>query len=203
MKKYKKIYNVSTSKNKDIKEIVEKRYNILIGLILVIMIVLAVNLFIVQVIDHELYVSKVEQLSQNIVTSTSTPRGRIYDRYGRVIVDNKAVKVIYYKKPSGVTTKEEIQVAYKVAEMISLDYKKLDEDDLKKFWVLNNSELAKEKITEEEWQLLDERKLTSADIEDLKIKRVTEEELDSFNKTDRLAAYIYYLMNVGYSFDEK
>ena len=203
MKKYKKIYNVSTSKNKDIKEIVEKRYNILIGLILVIMIVLAVNLFIVQVIEHELYVSKVEQLSQNIVTSTSTPRGRIYDRYGRVIVDNKAVKVIYYKKPSGVTTKEEIQVAYKVAEMISLDYKKLDEDDLKKFWVLNNSELAKEKITEEEWQLLDERKLTSADIEDLKIKRVTEEELDSFNKTDRLAAYIYYLMNVGYSFDEK
>ena len=203
MKKYKKIYNVSTNRNKDIKEIVEKRYNILIGLILVIMIVLAVNLFIVQVIDHELYVSKVEQLSQNIVTSLSTPRGRIYDRYGRVIVDNEAVKVIYYKKPSGVTTKEEIEVAYKVAEMISLDYEELDEDDLKKFWVLNNSELAKEKITEEEWQLLDERKLTSYDIEELKIERVTEEELDSFDKTDKLAAYIYYLMNVGYSFDEK
>ena len=125
MKKYKKIYNVSYIKNKDIKETVEKRYSILIGLIIVIMVVLATNLFIVQVIKHDFYVNKVSQLKQNIVTSTSTPRGRIYDRNGKIIVDNKAVKVIYYKKPSGVTTKEEIEVAYKVANMITLDYKNL------------------------------------------------------------------------------
>ncbi len=202
-KKYKKIYNISINKNKDIKEIVEKRYNILIGLILVIMIVLGVNLFIVQIINHDFYINKVEQLRQNIVISASTPRGRIYDRNGKIIVDNKAVKVIYYKKPSGVTTKEEIATAYKVAEMITLDYSKLDDDDLRKFWVLNNSELANNKITAEEWQLLDERKLTSEDIENLKIARVTNEELANYTTQDYLAAYIYYLMNVGYSFDEK
>ncbi len=202
-KKYKKIYNISINKNKDIKEIVEKRYYILIGLILVIMIVLGVNLFIVQIINHDFYINKVEQLRQNIVTSASTPRGRIYDRNGKIIVDNKAVKVIYYKKPSGVTTKEEIATAYKVAEMITLDYSKLDDDDLRKFWVLNNSELANNKITAEEWQLLDERKLTSEDIENLKIARVTNEELANYTTQDYLAAYIYYLMNVGYSFDEK
>ena len=203
MKKYKKIYNVSYIKNKDIKETVEKRYSILIGLIIVIMVVLATNLFIVQVIKHDFYVNKVSQLKQNIVTSTSTPRGRIYDRNGKIIVDNKAVKVIYYKKPSGVTTKEEIEVAYKVANMITLDYKNLTENNLRKFWVLNNSDLAKEKITAEEWQLLDERKLTSNDIENLKIERVSEEDLASYDKTDKTAAYIYFLMNKGYSFDEK
>ena len=203
MKKYKKIYNVSYIKNKDIKETVEKRYSILIGLIIVIMVVLATNLFIVQVIKHDFYVNKVSQLKQNIVTSTSTPRGRIYDRNGKIIVDNKAVKVIYYKKPSGVTTKEEIEVAYKVANMITLDYKNLTENNLRKFWVLNNSDLAKEKITAEEWQLLDERKLTSNDIENLKIERVSEEDLASYDKTDKAAAYIYFLMNKGYSFDEK
>ena len=203
MKKYKKIYNVSYIKNKDIKETVEKRYSILIGLIIVIVVILATNLFIVQVIKHDFYVNKVSQLKQNIVTSTSTPRGRIYDRNGKIIVDNKAVKVIYYKKPSGVTTKEEIEVAYKVANMITLDYKNLTENNLRKFWVLNNSDLAKEKITAEEWQLLDERKLTSNDIENLKIKRVSEEDLASYDKTDKTAAYIYFLMNKGYSFDEK
>ena len=203
MKKYKKIYNVSYIKNKDIKETVEKRYSILIGLIIVIMVILATNLFIVQVIKHDFYVNKVSQLKQNIVTSTSTPRGRIYDRNGKIIVDNKAVKVIYYKKPSGVTTKEEIEVAYKVANMITLDYKNLTENNLRKFWVLNNSDLAKEKITAEEWQLLDERKLTSNDIESLKIERVSEEDLASYDKTDKTAAYIYFLMNKGYSFDEK
>ena len=134
MKKYKKIYNLST-KNKDIKETIEKRYNILIIVIILIMIVLSVNLFILQVVKHEFYVKKVLQLSQNLVTSTSTPRGRIYDRNGEIIVDNEAVKVIYYKKPSGVTTSDEIEIAYKVADMISIDYKQLSSDNLKKFWM--------------------------------------------------------------------
>ena len=200
MKKYKKIYNLSI-KNKDIKETVEKRYNILIIVICVIMIFLSVNLFIIQVVKHEFYVEKVEKLSQNIVTSTSTPRGRIYDRNGKIIVDNEAVKVIYYKKPSGITTKEEIELAYKVADMISLDYK-LSEKELKKFWILNNKEEANKLITDEEWQLLEERKLTDDDIENLKLERI-DEQLNDLEEKDRKAAYIYYLMNQGYSYDEK
>lgn len=202
-KRYKKIYNISNTKNKDIKETVEKRYNILIIAIIFIMIVLGTNLFYVQIIKHDYYVNKVEQLSQNILTSTSTPRGRIYDRNGKVIVDNEAVKVIYYKKPSGVTTSEEIQTAYKVAEMITLDYNKISDKNLRKFWILNNKELADAKITEEEWKLLEERKLSSTDIENLKIERITEEELEQLDSTDKLAAYIYSLMNIGYSYDEK
>ena len=136
-KRYKKIYNVSNTKNKHIKETIEKRYNILIIAIIFIMIVLGINLFYVQIIKGDYYVHKVEQLSQNILTSTSTPRGRIYDRNGNVIVDNEAVKVIYYKKPSGVTTNEEIKTAYKVAEMISLDYNEISDKNLRKFWILN------------------------------------------------------------------
>lgn len=202
-KRYKKIYNVSNIKNKDIKETVEKRYNILIIAIIFIMVVLSINLFYVQIVKHNYYVNKVEQLSQNILTSTSTPRGRIYDRNGKVIVDNEAVKVIYYKKPAKVTTAEEIKTAYKVAEMITLDYNKLSDKNLRKFWILNNKELADAKITSEEWLKLEERKLSSTDIENLKIERVTLEELAQLDSTDRLAAYIYYLMNVGYSFDEK
>ena len=201
--KYKKIYNISSIKNKDIKEIVEKRYNILIIIIIVIMLILGINLFVVQVLRHDYYINKVAQLSQNFVTSTSTPRGRIYDRNGEVIVDNEAVKVIFYKKPANITTKDEIATAYKAAELISLDYDKLSKDNLKKFWVLNNQELAKQKITAEEWIMLDERKLTSSDIENLKIERVTDSELATFGEEDKLAAYIYYLMNVGYSYDEK
>ncbi len=200
MKKYKKIYNLSI-KNKDIKETVEKRYNILIIVICVIMIFLSVNLFIIQVVKHEFYVEKVEKLSQNIVTSTSTPRGRIYDRNGKIIVDNEAVKVIYYKKQNGITTKEEIELAYKVADMISLDYK-LNEKELKKFWILNNKEEANRLISDEEWQLLEERKLTDTDIENLKLERI-DEQLDNLEEKDKKAAYIYYLMNKGYSYDEK
>lgn len=201
MKKYKKIYNVSV-KSKDIKETIEKRYNILIIIICIIMIILGINLFIVQILKHDYYLKKVEQLSQNIVTSTSTPRGRIYDRNGEIIVDNEAVKVIFYKKSSGITTKEEIEIAYKVAQMIEVDYENLSETNLKKFWILNNKEESDKLITSEEWQQLEERKITSSDIENLKIERI-DEQLNDYEEIDLKSAYIYYLMNVGYSYDEK
>jgi len=203
MKKYyKKIYNVNTIKNKELKEIVEKRYNILIILIIAVMVLLIGNLFVIQIIKNDYFVNKVEMLSQNLIYSNSTPRGRIYDRNGKIIVDNEAVKVIYYKKMSGVTTEEEIQMAYKVADLINLDYK-LSDNNLRKFWVKLNKEEAKNKITELEWQQYEERKLTLSDIEDLKLERITIEELNKLNDKDRLAAYIYYLMNQGYSYDEK
>ena len=201
-KRYKKIYNINTLKNKELKEIIEKRYNILIILIIVIMIILATNLFVIQVLKHDFYVNKVEQLSQNLVLSNSTPRGRIYDRNGNIIVDNEAVKVIYYKKQSGITTNEEIEIAYKVADLINLE-NKISDKNLRKFWIKINSEEAKNKITDEEWKMLEERKLTLTDIEEFKLQRITKEELNLLDGRDRLAAYIYYLMNVGYSYDEK
>lgn len=200
MKKYKKIYNV-TSKKRNIKDIIEKRYIIMIIIICIVMIVLGLNLFFIQVIKHDFYVNKVEQLNRNVIFSNSTPRGRIYDRNGKIIVDNESVKVIYYEKPNGVTTKEEIEVAYKVADMIEINYE-LEINDLKKFWILNNKEESNNLITLEEWRLLEERKLTNLDIENLKIERINDQ-LDEFTDKDKKAASIYYLMNVGYSYDEK
>lgn len=200
MKKYKKIYNVA-SKKRNIKDIIEKRYIIMIIIICIVMIVLGLNLFFIQVIKHDFYVNKVEQLNRNVIFSNSTPRGRIYDRNGKIIVDNESVKVIYYEKPNGVTTKEEIEVAYKVADMIEIDYE-LEINDLKKFWILNNKEESNNLITLEEWRLLEERKLTNLDIENLKIERINDQ-LDEFTDKDKKAASIYYLMNVGYSYDEK
>ena len=202
-KTYKKIYNVSSFKNKSIKKTIEKRYNILTILIFVIMFILTISLFNVQIVKNNYFISKVEQLNKTIITSSSTPRGRIYDRHGNIIVDNEAVKVIYYEKPNNVTIKEEIETSYKVATLIDVDYKKLTDYNLRKFFVLNNKDLSNSKITMEEWKLLEERKLTSADIESLKIERVTKKELDSMSVLDKEAAYIYYLMNIGYSYDEK
>lgn len=202
-RKYNRIYNYSSIKNRNLKEIVEKRYNILIIVIVVIMFVLISNLFFVQIIKHNYYVNKAEQLKTNYVYSKSTPRGRIYDRNGKLIVDNEAVKVVYYQKPSDVTTSKEIETSYKVAEIIDLDYTKLSKENLKKFWTKINKDKSKEKITDEEWIMLEERKITSSKIEKLKIDRVTDEELNKLTEKDKLAAYIYYLMNIGYSYDEK
>ena len=200
----KQSYNFNTYKeNKDIKIEIEKRYNILTFIIVLALLILVISLFVVQVAGQEKYSQKLENLTKTIIYGQSAPRGRIYDRNGKLIVDNIPSKVIYYKKPSGITTKKEIKTAYKLANMIALDSSKLNDYDFKNFWIKNHPKDANKKITDEEWQKLEERKLTSDDIYDLKIERVTEEDLSIYTDLDKKAAYIYTLMNTGYSYDEK
>lgn len=186
----------------NIKAIIEKRYNILIGIITVCIFILTIGLFQIQVIQYDKYAVKLEELSRKIVEGNTAPRGRIYDRNHVLIVDNEPKKVIYYKKPSGVSIKEEIELAYQVAEKIELE-NKLTNQNLKEFWVKQHPEKAKEKITKEEWRLLQERKLTASQIETYKVERITEDELNVYTEHDKKAAYIYTLMNKGYSYSEK
>lgn len=196
-------YNFNTYKeNKDIKAEIEKRYNILTFIIILALLILIIGLFFIQVVGHDKYTKELKVLTKKIVYGPSAPRGRIYDRNGKLIVDNTPSKVIYYKKPSKVTTKEEMEIAYKLADMIEID-NKLSDYDFKVFWIKNNKDKAKEKITKEEWKKKEERKLTSDDIYKLEIERVTEEDLAEYDDKDKKAAYIYTLMNTGYSYAEK
>ncbi len=200
----KQSYNFNTYReNKDIKVEIEKRYNILTFIVVLVLLILVSGLYMVQVVGKEKYQKELKNLTKKIVYGSSAPRGRIYDRNGKLIVDNSPSKVIYYKKPSNVTTKSEIEVAYKLAGMISIDFSKLSDNDFKEFWIKNNSKKADQKITSSEWKKLEERKLTSDDIYKLKIERVTDEDLSIYGDNDKKAAYIYALMNTGYSYEEK
>lgn len=187
----------------DITPVINKRYIILIIFIVLIFVLLGVSLYHVQIVDNDKHKEKLEELTQITFDGPTAARGRIYDRNGKVIVDNKAIKTISYKKKLGVTTKEEIKMAYKVAELLEVDYTRLNDYDLRNFWVINNPKKANEKITEKEWIKLDERKITLDEIEKLKLKRVTDKELSLYNDIDKEAAYIYYLMNNGYYYSEK
>ena len=181
---------------------IEKRYKLLIILIIFSIATLTGYLFYVQIIKNKYFKEKVEEATIKIVEGDTAPRGRIYDRFGRLIVDNKAVKVITYKK-IGLSTKQEIELSYKLGNILEIDYKKETEEDLKKFWIKQNIEKSKELITQEEYDELKERKITNDDIEKYKLERVPKEELEKYNEQDLEAAYIYKLMNTGYSYSEK
>ncbi len=137
-----------------------------------------------------------------IIKGNSAPRGRILDRNGNVLVDNVGVKEIVYTKIRGIKTEEEINIAYKLADNIDI-VNRIKIKDLKKFWMLLNKEKAKKLIKDEEYELQKERKLSSQEIEDLKYERINEKMLNELNDRDRKAAYIYKLMNTGYSYQEK
>ena len=189
--------------NKYLPDMIEKRYILITALILIFFSIISFRLFKLQILDNEKYIEKLSMSVEKTIESTSVPRGRIYDRNHNLLVDNEAIKTIYYKKVSGIKKEDEINLAYEVAKNIKIDYSKLTENKLREFWYLQNEKKGKEKITSEEWKKKTERKLTDKDIEKLILERITEEELNELNELDKESAYIYYLMNKGYSYAEK
>lgn len=200
-KKYKIKYNKSNSFLEKQGQI-EKRYKILIVVIIMLLSILAGYLFFVQIFRNDYFKQKVQKATVKIVLGDSAPRGRIYDRNGRLIVDNVPVKMITYKK-SGLSVSEEIDLAYKVGELIDVNFSKLSDYDLRCFWLKNNSSLARDFITDQEYKDFDERKIDIDTIEKYKLERIPSEFIDEYTSTDWEAAYIYKLMNDGYSYAEK
>ncbi len=149
--------------------------------------------------ERELYQKILLSKTNNYVYGSNAPRGRILDRNGVVLVDNRGVKTIYYSKLKGITVEEEINIAYKLAEILSI---KVNEDTYKDFWlILNNN--GNSLITSDEWQLYEERKLSSEELKELKLARIPEERINSFSMLDKKSATIYNLMNKGYSYQKK
>lgn len=200
VKNKKNIYKI---KKKNLEAIISKRFNILIILVIILNITLLISLYSVQIVNHTYYLEKENSLNKQIVSGETAPRGRIYDRNHRLIVDNIPIKTITYKKLSGVSQSEEISLAYKLASILELNIDNVDDNILKEFWIINNKEEANDKISEIEWSKLKSRELTNNDIYKLKKERVTDSEIATFNDIDRKSAYIYSLMNEGYYYDTK
>ena len=150
--------------------------------------------------DKEFFTLALENKTVVYVSGGSAPRGRILDANGKVLVDNLGVKTIYYNKIKGISTSEEIEIAKKLASILSVDEGSILEQ--KEFWLVNNNN-GSNLITEEEYKLLDERKLSSSDLYDLKIERITEDMLNEEDELFRECAKVYSLMNDGYVYSKK
>ncbi len=166
---------------------------------------LVLNFYLVKIfiLDQAFYQEKLANLTDKTVYGESAPRGRIYDRNYNLLVDNVQVPTIYYEKSKDLTTNDEIMLARRLASILELTNCKLAEINLKEFYLREYPEEVKAKITEEEWQALEERRLSSRDIEKLELERITKEELSIYSDEDKEAAYLYYAMNKGYSYQKK
>ncbi len=183
--------------------LINNRLNIMTFIIIIFFSIMIIKLITLQITKSGDYQQKLITATLKLIEGPSVPRGRIYDCNYNLLVDNIGYKVIYYQKPKGVKIKEEIALAYKLVDIIKLPYHKLNINDLKAFWLLLNKEKGLNKITEEEYKLNKERKLNNEDLYNLKIERITTYDLSFLNEQDKQAAYLYYLMNKGYYYDEK
>ena len=126
-------------KKRNVKKITHTRLSVLKVLVVFLFAVIAVRLVYVTTIKGNVYTKELERLTERLVEGSSVPRGRILDRNLNVLVDNRAVPVIYYKQESRVKDSDEVELAYTLADKLGVDYKKLSERNLKDFFIVNNT----------------------------------------------------------------
>ncbi len=165
--------------------------------------ILLVRVFYVMIICKGRYEGELADLSYDVVLGESTPRGRILDRNYNAIVDNKAVNTIVYKRANGTSNLEMIELAYKVSDVLELDYYKITERAKREFFLSKNADKCRELITDYEYKLYSMKKLSNAELDELKIERIAASDIEKFSERDLRAAYLFYLMREGYSYSEK
>lgn len=151
---------------------------------------------------NEAYQKKLEHIAYTEVKGNSSPRGRIYDRNYNILVDNKSTKTIVYKKSKTTTTNEMLASAKKISSHIEIDYNKLADINRREYYCAKYKNKCDKLPTKKEKELLNQKKITQKEYNSLKLKRIPEEEL-KFTDEENKIAYIYYLMNKGYTYEEK
>lgn len=164
---------------------------------------LFVGLFRVMIIDSDKYKELLKEASYDNVLGSSTPRGRILDRNYNVIVDNKMINSIVYKRTKKTSYEEMIKLASKLINHLELDYYKVDNQMMREYYLYNSSDDLDELISKDEWELYERKKLSSLDLFNLKIERISEDIINNLSDDEKKMAYLFYLMRAGYSYSEK
>ncbi|PEJ56942.1 penicillin-binding protein [Bacillus sp. AFS017336] len=191
------------NKPKKYKITLPTRLNTLFFLVFVLFSFLILKLGVVQIVKGEDYKSELER-TENMTVDQAVPRGKILDRNGKVVVDNKPLRTITYTRKKGTTSGELLQMATKLKTFIKMPTNKITERDRKDFWLLKNPEDAKMLVSKQE-----DKELKAQNKDDdagynkayynLQLDKITEADMNSFSPNDLQILAIYKQMSVGYA----
>ncbi|KMY31374.1 penicillin-binding protein [Lysinibacillus xylanilyticus] len=179
------------------------RMNVLFFAIFLVFSMLIFRLGYMQIVKGEDYVRDLER-KEEVSVNTSVPRGRMYDRYGRILVDNQPENAITYTKMPATKTDEILDIAEKLAQLIEQPTNRVTLRDKQDFWIIKNHDAAYKKVTEAEKKKISaqENVQTSqinAQIDKLVRERITNEELLQLTEKDLEVLAIFREMVSGYN----
>lgn len=189
---------------KDKKKVVSFRVNILFLIVFVLFSILILRLGVLQIVYGESYQRELEQ-NEIVPINLSVPRGRIYDTNSKLVVGNTPLKAITYTRENKVKQDEMLEIAAKLAALISKDteedFKSITKRDRQDFWILKHPNEAKKKVTKADKKQLEKKELEQKEYDQeiykLTRERITEAELNSFSTKELEVLAIFREMASG------
>ncbi|MFC0014822.1 MULTISPECIES: penicillin-binding protein 2 [Allobacillus] len=164
-------------KNKKQKSHLPLRLNILFFIIFLLFSGLILQLGVVQILfgmDAQEELDRTER----VTSATPVPRGKMYDRNGELVVDNKAEFAITYTPKKHVQPEDNVEIAEKLAEYIEMDTEPVTKRNKQDYWIINNKKEAYERLTEEEKELSDQDQYY------VMLEKITDDELEDFSEQE-------------------
>lgn len=189
-------------KKENYEKIIKHRWILFLSALIFFFVLISFQMIRVMVFQKDTYEKELSRLTYSTVSFSSSPRGRIYDRNYKVLVDNKSLKTITYQKKKGVSNLRMIELASLLTPHITLDFHKLTMRAKREYFFAKEYEYCKTLVSQKEKEKVIQKKMTRRELEELMIGRIPEEKLN-FSEEEQKIAYLYYLMNKGYTYEEK
>ncbi|WP_042463845.1 peptidoglycan D,D-transpeptidase FtsI family protein [Neobacillus dielmonensis] len=174
------------------------RLNILFFSVFFLFSILILRLGFVQIVYGENFKRDLER-KEAITVTNPVPRGKMYDRHLRLMVDNTPKSAITFTN-EGFNSRQMLETAERLANLIVKNTDKVTDRDKRDYWILKNPERANAKITKPERNLYTSKKLSDNDLYRLKLERITNEELAEITDKELEVLAIYKNFNSGYKF---
>jgi cell division protein FtsI/penicillin-binding protein 2 len=178
------------------------RLNMLFFVVFLLFSALILRLGVVQIVYGEQYRKEVER-TENVTVSTPVPRGKIYDRYNRVIVDNIPLNAITYTRTKTTTPEDTLKIARRLAKYIDKPIDKITERDMKDYWILTRKDRAEKKVSEAEKNALKKQGLSDKEIDkkvyELMLERITPDDLKEITQKELKVLAIKRELDSGYA----
>lgn len=165
------------NQQKDKKSGIPLRLNITFFVIFLLFAVLVIQLGVVQILDGSSYQEEIDRTVQDI-SKRPVPRGKILDRNGNIVVDNKPLYSITYTPPKRVQAEDKLELAEKLTEYMTMDKKEIDkirERERKEYFYLKNTDDVFARLSDEEVEKLDDKEQY-----DLMLERIEDDEIEDF-----------------------
>lgn len=165
--------------------------------VIVITLIAVIRVFDISINKHDYYLGKSSEILNNYYYGPSAPRGRILDSKGRVLVDNKGIKVLSFKKNSDTNLHE---LCKNLSNIIDFENVSVSDKDKKRYFYYINKSIIDSKLDN---KMIDKYKsslISANELEEYKFTFISDDDIKDISDEE---VYIFNIMNSGYSFSEK
>ncbi|MEG0313845.1 MAG: penicillin-binding protein 2 [Erysipelotrichaceae bacterium] len=200
--KKKKTESSLLKKNADFNKLLNSRMQIIAIVVAIIFGLVVYKLYVIQIKDADEYAIKLEAYESK-KQLTTTPRGKILDANGNVLVGNVQSLNVVYNSPKSIDDEEEWALCEKFAKQFNVDYTSLTERDLKELWLLldvnESSRLSNgnSKLSDDEYEQAMRDKLNSKEVYNLKLSRISVEDVAKIPVEKKQGYAIKKILNSG------